>query len=352
MSTPLSAHHQRFLLQRLALDWRRLNDDHVNGRLREPTFQIDLGTRNLASWTPRTRTISFSAEHLASGTSWKAIEDTLRHEMAHQIVSELFEAGQVPPHGELFRRACQMMGVDGRGGAAAALDPVALRAMERVRKLLALSSSSEVHEAQSAMEQASRLLLKYNLDQVGIGEGQVEVRRLGTPCARVPTESKLVSNVLREHFFVQTIWVSDGPVGEQPGGRVLEVIGRPENVEMAAYVHAFLHRSLDRLWERFRVDGPSDRRSRGAFRVGVVDGLLGHLDQQRRVVAETGLVWVGDPVVAEFYRSRYPRTRRMGGGTYLPGDAHQAGQAEGGRLRIHPGIGAHGGVVGLLGKGD
>lgn len=352
MATPLPPHSQRFLLQRLALDWRHLNQEHVDGRLREPTFQIDQGTRNLASWIPRTRTISFSADHLAAATSWKAVNDTLRHEMAHQIVSELFGAGAAPPHGELFRRACLMMGVDGRGGAAAVLDPAAQRAMERVRKLLALSSSSEVHEAQAAMEQASRLLLKYNLDQAGVAGGQVEVRRLGEPSGRISTESKLISNVLRAHFFVQTIWVSDGPLGEPARGRALEVIGRPENVEMAAYVHAFLHRSLDRLWERFRAEGRSDRRTRGAFRVGVVDGLLERLDQQRQGVAETGLVWVGDPVVSEFYRSRYPTTERMAGGSYHPGDAHQAGQAEGQRLRIHPGIGARGGVVGLLGKGD
>jgi hypothetical protein len=351
MLPPLTPAQQRVILDQLSQSWRTLNERHLGRRLRPPDIQIERVEGRLGSWTPRTRTIAIAERHLREAPSWLAVEDTLRHEVAHQVVTELFGVSDARPHGELFARACRMLGVDGRGGGAAAIDPAGARAMDRVRKLLALATSPEANEAHAAMAQASRLLLKHNLDLAALEGGALEVRRIGPMLRRLPVEDKLVSCLLRDHFYVRPIWVYDGPVGGSLDHRVLEVVGRPENVEMAEYVHGFLHRRLDALWAEYRRTGRSDRRSRGAFRVGVMEGFARHLDAQRATQVQAGLVWVGDPVVEDFYRQRHPRTQRMAGGTVWGGEAREAGMAEGGRLRIHPGVGAAGPTRGLLGEG-
>ena len=134
--------------------WRYYNELYLDSALREPVFRLSRGIVALGSYDPATRTLSISEEHV-SRQSWLAVMETLRHEMAHQYAHEVLGAGDERPHGEGFRRACARLRVDARASGAG--DEVSAPAaptpgrhgaiVERISKLLSLSSSPNEHEA-------------------------------------------------------------------------------------------------------------------------------------------------------------------------------------------------------------
>src|SRR5262249_6428029 len=150
--------------------------------------------------------------------------------------------------------------------AAAAGDPEAMKVFERISKLLALAESANQHEAQAAMAAAQRLMLKHNIDSVNArAERGYTFRHLGEPTGRVTEAERIVSALLGSHFFVETIWVPAYRPAEGKWGSVLEVCGTPPNVEMAAYVHDFLHRTAGQLWRDHKraahIAGDRERRT-------------------------------------------------------------------------------------------
>ena len=70
-----------------------------------PTFRIDDTQKRWGRWIPLDRTISISLR-LLRDYSWDAVVQTLKHEMAHMIVDEIYAKQGLndsdKSHGELF----------------------------------------------------------------------------------------------------------------------------------------------------------------------------------------------------------------------------------------------------------
>ena len=204
-----------------------------------------------------------------------------------------------------------------------------------MQKLLALATSANRHEAEAAMAAANTLLLRYNLElpQGGppLGYG---ARRLGTSAAALPLDWKLVGAILAEFFFVECIWTTTYNPRRDRHERVLEVMGSEANLEMAGYVHDFLHASADRLWrlEHRALDFPASRRRE--YTAGVLLGFRDKLRQERKRNAEVGLVWLGDADLHRFVRARHPYIRAMAKSGVRRSKAHEAGRAAGQRLTL------------------
>jgi len=233
-----------------------------------------------------------------------------------------------------------------------ARDAATERVLERVAKLLALAGSPNEHEAQAAMNAAQRLMLKHNLERVRSGARRgFEFKHLGDPTGRVGEAARLLVSILGEFFFVEVIWVPVWRVLEGQRGTVLEVCGTPENVALADYVHHFLTHTSERLWrEHKRAAGLRGNTDRRAYLAGVMAGFREKLDDERRGKQAEGLVWVGDPQLEGFFRTRHPRTRvrRHTGSAGTP--AHADGRAAGREIVLRRGIeAAPGGQRGLLG---
>ena len=64
----------------------------------------------------------------------------------------------------------------------------------------------------------------------------------------------MLAAVLREFFFVETLWVRVFRPKEGKWGSVLEVCGSEENVQLAEYVHGFLTHTAARLWQLHKRD--------------------------------------------------------------------------------------------------
>jgi hypothetical protein len=330
-------------LERSALHAVRRAYDDLNGsffrwKLATPTFMfVDTGER-LGFWSKRTRVIGLSRALLFEH-GWGVLVEVLKHEMAHQYVEEVLGVEDESSHGPTFRRVCEERGFD----AAARGLPEARESspiLDRIAKLLALAESANEHEAQAAMSAAQRLMLKHNIDAVSASTRAVYTyRHLGVPTGRLAESQRLLATILQQYFFVDVIWVSVWRALEGKRGSVMEVCGTPENVELAAYVHAFLTHTADRLWREhkraLRLRGDTGRQS---YLAGVMSGFREKLDRERKKNASAGLVWVGDADRDRYFRSRHPNVRwsrySSGAGT----EAYASGREAGRNIVLHRGV--------------
>ena len=340
-------------------DWRNLNYALFQDRMRPPALRLSEAEGFLGRWVRGERAIELSRALLLD-QPWGVVTEVLKHEMAHQFVDEVIGARDETAHGPVFQRVCAERGIDGGAtgvpAAANAPDAAAAVVLDRIAKLLALAGSPDEHEAQTAMNTAQKLMLKHNLDAVRARASRGYIHKhLGAPSGRVEESSRYLATILSEHFFVQCIWVTVWRVREGRAGSVLEVLGTPENVSMAEYVHSFLDHTADARWTLHKrlhhIAGDRDRR---AYRTGVMMGFLEKLRAERRGQQETGLVWAGDPALDDYYQRRYPRVRTISRSGATRTAAHAEGRAAGKSLVLHRGVdggrGSRGGG-GLLGPG-
>jgi hypothetical protein len=304
---------------------------------------------------PEVRAIEI-ARRLVLEHPWGVVVEVLKHEMAHQYVHEVMGKHDESAHGPAFRELCERLGIDaGAAGlpAASATTAEDARVLGRIARLLALAESANVHEAQAAMNAAQRLMLKHNLESVADhrrpGYG---FRHLGKPTGRVGEADRLLGAILGKHFFVEVIWVPVYRPEEGKRGSVLEVCGTPANLEMAAYVHAFLTHAADHLWQEHkeakRIRGDRDRRT---FLSGVMVGFLEKLNAQRTEHQQQGLVWVGDADLDAFYKKRHPRIVHVRHAGNRRTAAHHDGREAGRRIVLHkPVQGGPSGGVRLLNR--
>jgi hypothetical protein len=357
MSDPgLSAALEAALVRELRRFYERQNDRHFGGRLVPPVLVLSNTTHRLGRWVQASRTLEVSRT-LVLARPWLEVTSVLEHEMAHQFVDEVLRVREAP-HGETFQRVCVERGIDARAAGAPAASTSGDepdRMLERIRRLLALAASENLHEAELAMRRAHELMLRHNIEQAAARtEQRYEVRHLGTPRRRAEPVEADVMGLLAEHFFVEVIRVPVYLPASGEHGQVYEVIGTRHNVEMAEHVHAFLLATADRLWRENRGDARvKSGRDRVAYQCGVIGGFREKLTLGKLEHRKEGLVWVGDGSLERFYRARYPRITRRRRSISITA-AHHAGREAGRKIVLHKPVtrGPSGGGLPLVGDGS
>ncbi len=351
----LSAEFETACVRALLDEWKTLNASHFRRRMRPPMIALEDSETRLGCWSGRERTIRM-ARRLVLGRPWRVVVEVLKHEMAHQYVDEVLRIQGEAAHGESFRRLCAELAIDARAtglpdaGGEAEQD----RVLGRVAKLLALAQSPNLHEAELAMQEAQRLMLRYNLDAATAGTRRAfGFRQLGTPTGRVQAPERMLGAILCTHFFVEAIWVTVYEPRLGTRGSVLEVSGTEANLALAEYVHGFLLHTSERLWrEHKRQHGIRSDRARRSFLVGVMRGFLDKLGADRTVQQAEGLVWVGDRDLRRYYDARYPRRQSVSHSRISSTGAYRDGQSAGRGIVLHKPITPHAGNQGrLLGAG-
>jgi hypothetical protein len=333
------------LLRELRASYQDLNASHFKRALRPASIGFSDGTSKLGQWDATRRTIEMSRPLVVS-KPWGTVLEVLKHEMAHQYVHEVLGRTAEPAHGPAFRELCERLGIDARasgipdGSGAEGPSDGHRKILERVSQLLALAQSSNVHEAQAATSLAQKLMLKYNIESAALGSRNgYDFRHVGSPSGRISESERLLSIILGEHFFVEVIWVPVYRPFEKKRGQMLEICGTPANLEMAAYVHAFLTHSAEHLWrEHKRSAGIRANRERRTYLAGVMEGFREKLEVETKKHREQGLVWVGDADLEAYYRKRHPHIRHTRTTGHERTDAHVAGRSAGRRLVLHRGM--------------
>lgn len=330
----LDAELQASLLRELMRTFRELNACLFDSALPLPVLRLVRSRGILGRWDPERKSIELSLPAILAAR-WGSVVEVLKHEMAHLYVDEVLRVTDESAHGPAFRQVCQRVGIEpaARGLPAdrSETHDERPRILERVTKLLALAESPNLNEAKSAAALAQRLMLKHNIGLTDQPERKAyRFRHLGRPSGRVPESDHILAAILAEHFFVEAIWVPAYRPEDGKRGSVLEICGREENVEMAAYAHAFLRGTAERLWtDHRRREGIRSNRDRRTFLSGVMEGFRERLRREQDRCRERGLVWVGDADLQRFYRTRHPHIRQVRVRGHSRNEARARGRAAG-----------------------
>jgi predicted SprT family Zn-dependent metalloprotease len=328
------------VLREVQKAYHSINESLFAGSLRPPTLEWARDQRHLGVWSQTNRTIQLSAQ--LAGGPWGILVEVLKHEMAHQFVSEVLQAETEAPHGSVFRRVCEERGIDpsaqGMPRSSTEFDTPGSRVLERIARLLSLAGSDNHHEAEAAMAAARRLMLKHNIEEPPLPHSGYSFRHLGKPTQRRQAWQRTLANILAEYFFVEVIIVPVFDVSNGKSASVVEICGTPENLEVASYAHDFLERAADELWRNRKKSLGSESGGRNAFLLGVMTGFRKKLALGRDKDQAEGLLWLGDPHLGQYFRRRHPFIRSVSGRGVRKDGAFEAGQEAGGGLVLRRGI--------------
>jgi len=329
-------------------------------RMRRPVIRIAEEKDRWGHWDPLTRTLTL-ALRLVETRPWVVVLEILKHEMAHQWVSEKDYSDE--GHGPLFHEACRRFGVAPwarravmdpasplEAWAAGAIDPETARLQNRVEKLLALAQSTNQHEAAAAMQKVQELYARYNLEnETPAKEPDFVSREINTGKKRVERHHFLIASLLNDHFFVRVVHTSRYHVPAAAELKVIELLGRRANVDMAEYVYHFLWNQIHLRWKLHREETGAPARGKSSYFLGILTEFRKKLEEGEKRTGTVALVVTKDPHLRDFVRTRYPRLVSFSRGKGLSDpDSFKAGQHEGRKLTLHRPIHAAQSFLGRL----
>lgn len=354
---------RQLLLEFQDLTWR------YNIALQAPAIEISNSKKRLGSWHSDSRTIKISS-HLILHHSWAITLNVLKHEIAHQICSEIFNSGEVA-HGPAFQKACSLLGVPHEYRSASGDLPETLdhlhtetkeitegrRFLSRVEKLLALAQSVNENEASLAMQKANELIEKYNLAIWGNNTTcHYRCVIINRKKKRIEGWQRKICLILRDFFFVETIFASlYDPLTDQTH-KTIELLGTEENVTVAEYCYSFLENQLMTLWNtnRHKFNG-SARTEKNSYHLGILTGFHDTLQKKNGKCPcreNTAYKNAGTPhktlsslIVAEdhnlktFISMKHPRLRKISRtGPRIYRNTYDDGVTTGREIVFHKGI--------------
>ena len=316
------------LVRELLAEYKNISWMFFREQLRVPTLELVSTTTRLGAWIKDTRTLEISRP-LVIAQPWGVVIEVLKHEMAHQYVSEVLRVTDETAHGPAFQKVCEQIGIDAAASGLPKAEENRNPLVDKIAKLLALAESPNRHEAEAAMAAAQKLMLKHNIEHA---TGNLYgFRHLGTPTKRTEAWQRILAMILGKHFFVEVVWIPTYRPLEGKRGSILEICGSDENLALAEHVFHFLADTSQRLFDESGLP----RRERRNYLSGVMSGFDEKLNRQAKQLVEQGLVWVGDADLKAFYEARHPKMRWIRYGPTYRTRAFESGKAAGRELVLH-----------------
>lgn len=339
-------------------------------KLKAPLISIENELAHWAEWDALARTIRIKRD-LIERHSWYVVVEVLKHEMAHQYVSEYHDEFQAD-HGEHFKAACTRLAVEPWARTASGilpdthtfqsssqLSPEHEKILQRAKKLLQLASSSNVNESFLAMKMAMELLEKHKLegfvkDQKDLPETLV-IYFNKEKISR--TTSRLLS-ILNSYFNVRVLSSTLYNAKTLKKEKIAEIVGFTQDVKFSEYIFEFLSRELEYLWKKVQKSGLSGRVDKNSYQLGVIAGLEKKLECESRENKKATQYYSGnaeqalqnmESKVANYFYNKFPRIHtRRSSGTRISGAAYMTGQVAGGKIEIRRPISGQNGFGGYL----
>lgn len=318
---------ERRFLHGLSAEWNQaswLLKESLRTQFKKPIFSLSDMTNRWAYWSYEKREICFS-QNLVHNYSWATVREILRHEMAHQMAHELLGGIDEKPHGPAFQKACFLLRANPKAsGSYPTLEERIHnekvsdedRLLARIQKLMALAESSNQHEAELAMTKANELMTRYNISVLKNNNPRAyDSIFVGKPSLRNTREKHSLSILLNQYYYVECIWVRAFVVEKQKMGRVLELSGTIQNLQIAEYVYYFVLNFIDSQWKKYNKKKNLSHHRRADFAEGIIDGFKYKLKRQQRRFKRKNppetkdLINVSDPQLIEYLNYRYPRIR-------------------------------------------
>lgn len=290
--------------------------------LRAPLLRIAELARAWGLWQTRPRMITI-ASRLIVNYPWNTVIEILKHEMAHQMVSEIYHLTD-EHHGKQFQACCQMLGMANwsRRATVELGEPVYRSEyhaetctvdprIRKVQKLLTLAARGERHEAALAMKRAKEICARHNIDSsatVTEANDNYVMHIINDHKKRISRRQLSICSLLNEHYPVQIICSSLYEAKTATSHRTIEIYGRVADVKIAEFVYQFLQASIDRLWMVARANGAQPY-SKASFTDGV---LLGFTETLNKANQTTALVVAAQQQAKAYAANRCPRTSKVG----------------------------------------
>lgn len=347
-------------IQKLFWEAEELVQKRLNTHLVQPSFILfpDTGQRRNGFYRVGEGVIGLK-ESLFTHYEPGALKYVLWHEIAHQIVDQIFNVrDQVTPHGETFKRACDVLGID--SSATHTVDELnsyfksgkESSIIGKIKKLMDVSGRSE-EESQVFLNKANELLIRHNLSMKDIsGSDNLYLDRpVGKSYKRFPSYLYTLGKILRDFYNVEYIrsysQVYTGKLKSSFKTETtyhLELFGTPENLDLAEYIHDCVLANAEKFYQEFK-NNPRRRKhefakiSRAAFFTGVFQGFYNKLyESQKQVVKdievkENMLVSLDDPILKDNYRKHYP-DRVSAQTSAIRGAGYGSGFSKGSQMNI------------------
>ncbi|MCI5223120.1 MAG: DUF2786 domain-containing protein, partial [Candidatus Electrothrix sp. AR4] len=301
--------------------------------LKIPIVELSEAKQQFGCWLPEQRTIRISC-HLITTYSWDVVLMVLKHEMAHQVCSEHFFLNNAG-HGKAFQEACKLLGVPSPYNQSSGDLPDLLnqpsrdqrttagrKIIQRVNKLLALAESDNEHEAALAMQRATELLNRHNLETASEHNPSICVHLLiNTGKKRIPSWRRTICGILQDYFFVEIVFSSLYDAQRHNSYKTIELLGRSENVPIAAHCYYFLEQQLESLWEKNRHKFTGNTKTaKNSYYLGLLHGFSEKLANQNKKTQRSckgtathppigALVISKDNALQDFVGFHFPRLR-------------------------------------------
>lgn len=289
--------------------------------LRKPLISIrDLHSR-WGYWSGQKKELCLSRD-LVLNHPWDAVREVLLHEIAHQFAEQVLGVHKETYHGPSFQKACHRLRANPKasGNFKPLWERISGNEMDetdklllRVKKLLALAQSHNRHEADAAMLKAHELIAKYNLNLFSEGQNRNFFSVfVGSPALRHHREEYHLAHLLQDFYFVQGIWVSAYVLNKMKLGRVLEISGTKQNIQIASYVYDFVRHFIQSQWESFNSSRKLNRYRKTDFAIGIIEGFRSKLEGKRVLLTEQkeqlALIKLEDPLLSKYIAYKYPHT--------------------------------------------
>lgn len=229
--------------------------------------------------------IILSDRLLNEDVSFETLQDVANHELAHFIDSVVYGNNG---HGKTFKNICKVLEIESDS---AHLKYEINRAaksesmLEKIKKLLALSESSNMNEAQSALLKAKTLMREYGVER-NLDSSEDAIYRVELVSYKQYTqEIKTIANIASE---ISNTWVL---LSYNSKEKVIYAHGTKTECEIASYLFDYLRRELKQLLSKAKKEsGESSKSFSTSFYFGVLQGFFDRLEQQRRETDGTSLV--------------------------------------------------------------
>ncbi len=233
----------------------------INKELSLPVIEINpVINAKWGSWNPTSRVMTFSSKLLRS-YEWSAVEYVMRHEIAHQIVSEIFDMDCYGvSHGEAWQRACDIVDIEPKRCSSVNFlssfkGETKNSMVEKVSKLLihANDKGATKAEAELFMNKAQELMLKHNIKMNDDMSDRIYIKRpFGLNYRRFPSWLWQLGRLLEQHYnvkHIKTYCYLDGKLYYR-----LELFGEPSNLDIAEYVGHALMTQADYLYSKYKLE--------------------------------------------------------------------------------------------------
>ena len=277
-------------------------------------------------------------------SSKEQLHNIIRHELAHYMTFITY-GNSVQPHASEFKAFCQSIGwgeevykatccLDG-GENTSEMEKSSI--FRKVQKLMALSNSSNTHEAESAMIKSQQLLLQHNIESEYIESADDDKMFLKRIMQQKKENAKMrsIARIL-ETFFVTCVY------RRAEGFICLEILGNAVNIEIAEYVADILHHKLDTLWDQAQEQHADLKGmvAKNSFFQGIAKGYCTKINfLKREYNSDTAqALQVIEKKLSDAKAHAYPRlSSTKSNGNYCP-ESSALGEQMGKQLNINPAI--------------